>query len=186
MRAWGNGGNLLSTYEHEGGEATERRDVVTEAQGKGSPDRVAVKVEVGPFSDEFRQRLSGLIVVVFGREDPADLDWRLSRLPDVSVAVAYAGDGMVGFKLGYATTKNRYYTWLGGVHPGFRRQGIAARLMEAQHGWVRAAGFSIIETAAEPKNIAMLKLNLAFGFTIIGSYARSGQRVLLAKNLDAS
>lgn len=145
----------------------------------------SIVVKQAPFSTEFRERLSALIQVIFGRSDADELDWRLERMPDASVAVAHADDTLVGFKLGYAMTKTRYYTWLGGVHPDFRRQGIASRLMEAQHQWVSGAGFSVIETAAAPENVTMLKLNLAFGFTIIGSYARSTQRVLLAKNLQS-
>jgi RimJ/RimL family protein N-acetyltransferase len=57
--------------------------------------------------------------------------------------------------------------------------------MEAQHRWVRGAGFSVIETGTTPENAAMLRLNLRFGFTIIGNYVRDGQRVLLAKRLDS-
>lgn len=147
---------------------------------------ISIAVQVAPFSPEFRERLSELIRLVFGRSDPVELAWRLSRLPDASVAVAHAHDDLVGFKVGYATMMTRYYSWLGGIHPDFRRQGIASRLMEAQHRWVREAGFSVVETAATPDNEAMLALNLRFGFTIIGRYARSGERVLLAKNLNVS
>jgi hypothetical protein len=58
--------------------------------------------------------------------------------------------------------------------------------MEEQHRFVHRAGFSLIETATTPDNEAMLVLNLRFGFAITGSYTRDGQRVLLAKGLDAS
>jgi hypothetical protein len=61
---------------------------------------------------------------------------------------------------------------------------MAAQLMAAQHQWVRAAGFSVIETETTPDNAVMLTLNLRSGFTIIGGYSRTGPRVLLAKKLD--
>jgi GNAT superfamily N-acetyltransferase len=144
---------------------------------------IDVTVQAAPFSAEFEQQLSELSRVVFTQRYPDDLDWRLARMPDATVTVARAGDALVGFKVGYAVTKTRYYSWLGGVHPDFRRQGIAAKLMDAQHTWVREAGYSAVETATTPENRTMLALNLRHGFTVIGNYTRDGMRVLLAKKV---
>ena len=85
---------------------------------------------------------------------------------------------LVGFKLGYAVTSERYYSWLGGVHPCYQRRGIAANLMEQQHQWVRSAGYSVIETELIQTNHAMAKLNEATGFTAAGVRFDSSPRVI--------
>ena len=142
-------------------------------------------IRAAPLSSDLLSRLSGLCQAVFGEVDIDDLAWRLSHLPEATVAMATTDGGtMVGFKIGYAQTRQRYYSWLGGVHPDFRRRGIAAGLMEQQHRWAAAAGFTEVETGTTPDNAAMLQLNQRFGFEMIGSYARKGRpRVLLAKQL---
>lgn len=144
---------------------------------------IDVTVQKPPFSAEFMEQLGELSRIVFTRTYPEDLEWRLTRLPEATVTVARAGDALVGFKVGYAVTKDRYYSWLGGVHPDFRRQGVAAQLMEAQHTWLGEAGFSAVETATTPDNRTMLALNMRHGFTVIGNYTRDGMRVLLAKKV---
>ncbi|NOX52790.1 MAG: GNAT family N-acetyltransferase [Gammaproteobacteria bacterium] len=87
---------------------------------------------------------------------------------------ALKGDVPVGFKAGYAITKNRYYSWLGGVHPDFHRNGIASLLMKEQHDWIRNSEYTIVETHVRQGNTAMIELNLKFGFAVTGNFTRSG------------
>lgn len=98
---------------------------------------------------------------------------------------ALAGERVVGFKLGYAERRARFYSWLGGVHPEFRRMGIARRLMRAQHDWCRAEGFELVETATTNAFRPMLFLNLHSGFDIVGTRVIDGQlSILMSKHLD--
>lgn len=121
---------------------------------------------------------------VFGGIDGPDLEWRLARLPEPSLALARDTSGLLGFKIGYALSMRRYYSWLGGVAARGRRHGIARGLMALQHDWVSSRGFSSIETAATTDNAAMLELDRTFGFEAIGSYERDGlARVTLYKSL---
>ncbi len=101
---------------------------------------------------------------------------------------ARVGEGpdapVVGFKLGYAERSTRFYSWLGGVDPDFRRRGIARQLMVDQHRWCTAEGFELIETSTTNRFRAMLLLNLRMGFDVVGT--RAGEHalnILLAKSL---
>lgn len=103
--------------------------------------------------------------------DGFDPDYLLGRLPllDAPAAtLARDGDGrLLGFKLGYRQAPDLFYSWLGGVHPAARRQGIAQRLMAAQHGWARAQGYRAVETRTRTANNPMIIVNLQAGFRIV-------------------
>ena len=136
-----------------------------------------------PFSRELVAELNALAALVFD-EPGFDVSWRLSAMPVASVALARSGAALVGFKAGYAMTETKYYSWLGGVHPDARGQGIARRLMRLQHAWVRERGCALVETAASEENAAMTRLNLQEGFTVCGSRREPGRvQVLFLKTL---
>lgn len=91
---------------------------------------------------------------------------------------------IVGFKLGYAERAERFYSWLGGVGPDFRRQGIARRLMVEQHQWCRAEGFEQVDTSTTNGFRPMLLLNIRMGFDIVGTRAGPNTlNILLSKRL---
>jgi GNAT superfamily N-acetyltransferase len=101
----------------------------------------------------------------------------LDRLPTVSglalVAARGADGALLGFKLGYARGEGTFYSWLGGIHPSIRRQGVARQLMERQHAWARERGYAFVETRTRTANTAMIILNLQSGFRIVGYDERS-------------
>ena len=66
-------------------------------------------------------------------------------MPDATLWQAKTSEQLVGFKAGYAQTRNRYYSWLGAVAPEYRRQGIASQLMASQHEWSIKNGYESIE-----------------------------------------
>jgi len=65
-------------------------------------------------------------------------------MPHVTVQVARSIGRMVGFKIGYAASQTRYYSWLAGVEPGHRRHGVALRMTEDQHAWAQATRYERI------------------------------------------
>ncbi|MEO8181415.1 MAG: GNAT family N-acetyltransferase [Deltaproteobacteria bacterium] len=137
-----------------------------------------------PYEQSFIDELYGLGVEMFGDLDRKELVWRLSEMPHASVQVAREVQ-LVGFKIGYAVARQRYHSWLGGVRADQRRKGIALQLMERQHDWLRAQGYTAVETTAVPANTAMLVLNLRAGFRLIGSYHRGDHlRVTMVKDLS--
>jgi len=147
-----------------------------------------LRLVTAPFGSALVGELEALVDRVFGAFDGvAELRWKLERMPDITLYIASDGDDLIAFKLGYALTPTRYYSWLGGVDQRYRRQGIARRLMDAQHAWASAHGYRAIETGALVDNAAMLILNLQVGFRVFGTYQRTGTaRTMLLKDLVTS
>jgi len=115
---------------------------------------------------------------------PIDYSWRLSHMPDTSVFCATSEGRLVGFKAGYAVAERKYYSWLGAVHPDHRRSGIATRLVTLQHEWLTSRGYSVVETSCRDSNAAMVKVNLAAGFVVVGTKLEPhGLQVLWSRRL---
>src|SRR6056297_1748216 len=102
---------------------------------------------------------------VFEDFDPAYIEDRLPHMIQPVLLVARDEAGPVGFKLGYRD-QDSFYSWLGGVDPRARRQGLASRLMRAQHEHVRTLGYRSVTTRTRAANRPMIVLNLKFGFEI--------------------
>jgi ribosomal protein S18 acetylase RimI-like enzyme len=99
--------------------------------------------------------------------------------------IAWSGLVPVGFKLGYERTGEEFYSWLGGVHPEFRRRGIARRLLDLQHEWCQKSGYRRVSTETLNHNLSMLALNLASGLVVIGvRNDNRGLKVLLERSFD--
>lgn len=137
------------------------------------------KLSEAPFSQAFISEFTEMAERVFGgaadRNWLDSLKWRLERMPDVTVFVAEAGSRSVGFKAGYAMARDRYYSWLGGVDPDFRKRGIAKELMNQQHSWLRGSRFQLLETHVEQDNSAMIQLNLKSGLGVTGLFLKDGR-----------
>lgn len=55
--------------------------------------------------------------------------------------------------------KSRFYSWLGGVYPEYRGQGVASELMCRQHEWCKEQGYEVVRTQTKNKWRSMLILN---------------------------
>jgi predicted GNAT superfamily acetyltransferase len=147
---------------------------------------IEFSLKLAPFDAEFVDALTQLSRSAFGQTEREYVEWRLTHMPVVTAFVALSGDRIVAFKVGYATSRTKYYSWLGGVHPDFRDKGLASELMRRQHAWLTERGFSSIETAANQENHAMARLNLAHGFSVSGVRSTPGKtQVLFSKQLDS-
>ncbi|MDF7810142.1 GNAT family N-acetyltransferase [Hymenobacter sp. YC55] len=115
----------------------------------------------------------------------ADLTYQLTRQP-VQAWLAFSEGQLVGCKLGYERKPGHYYSWLGGVQPAIRGQGIARELMRQQHAWCQQQGYRRIRTQTYNRWRAMLLLNLHAGFDIVGTVQGSrGLVLVLEKELTA-
>jgi predicted GNAT superfamily acetyltransferase len=132
-----------------------------------------------PFEARLLQSLLDLSAGVFGQSNPAYVTWRIANMPDVSLFGATEAGALIGFKLGYAMTQEKYYSWLGGVRADCRRRGIAAELMRRQHAWLAQRGYRVVETAADQDNHAMARANLRHGFSICGMRAEPTRTQIL-------
>ena len=125
-----------------------------------------------------------LAEIAFGQHDARDCAWRFENMPALSLFLAWQDDTLIGFKAGYAVTSTRYYSWLGGVHPAYRQQGIAHQLMLAQHAWLAEQGFKRVETETSQTNHAMCQLNEQCGFVMIGTrFDENRPRIIFRKSL---
>ena len=93
---------------------------------------------------------------------------RLPGLRDPDLWLAVQGGEWRGFKLGYRRGAHLFYSWLGGVDPALRGQGVASQLMQLQHAHAAASGYRSVETRTRAANNAMIVLNLRHGFHVAG------------------
>ncbi len=88
-----------------------------------------------------------------------------------------------GFKVGYADTPERFYSWIGGVRPAFRRRGVALRLLESQHAWCAAEGFETIEVKTYNRYRAMLMMLMRAGYEVFA--VQGNGAIVLRRSLTA-
>lgn len=74
---------------------------------------------------------------------------------------------IVGFKLGYTTGPETFYSWLGGVDPAFRKHGIARELLRLQERLVREMGLTKISVKSLNRFPAMLRFLISEGYQIV-------------------
>lgn len=82
--------------------------------------------------------------------------------------VACENDKPVAYKLGYEISSSEFYSWLGGVHPDYRKRGIATTLREVQESWAIENGYTNISVKSMNQFPAMLKLLIASGYQVTG------------------
>ncbi|MFC5604588.1 GNAT family N-acetyltransferase [Sporosarcina koreensis] len=105
---------------------------------------------------------------IFANAD--ELVEKAASRPNILFVVAIEDNQVVGYKIGYSLSKERYYSWYGAVHEEYRGKGIASRLMELQHRLVKDARYAIIETKTRNKWRNMLILNIKHGFDITETF----------------
>jgi GNAT superfamily N-acetyltransferase len=132
------------------------------------------------------QSLLTLLTTIFPtppEEQATELRYQQARGP-VHIWLAETDGHLIGCKLGYERKPGHYYSWLGGVEPAFRGQGVAAELMRLQHAWCLQQGYRRIRTQTYNQWRAMLLLNLKAGFDIVGTMQGAhGLVIVLEKEL---
>jgi len=139
----------------------------------------------GPPPSEVGAGVEALAQVIFGPEEGGvlgDLGTRHRPL----LLVACRGEEILGFKLGWAESRRRFYSQLGGVAPAARGQGLARRLLRRQHAWAREQGFERVRTKTSNRWRAMLLLNILEGFEVVGTelHPSDGLKIVLERHLE--
>lgn len=81
--------------------------------------------------------------------------------------IANIGNILVGFKIGYDRNKDgTFYSWMGGVIPEFRRNGVAHHLANFQESWTMKNGYFSIRLKTRKKHKSMIEFSLNRGFLI--------------------
>ncbi|RJQ21015.1 GNAT family N-acetyltransferase [Candidatus Woesearchaeota archaeon] len=95
-------------------------------------------------------------------------------------------DGLpAGYKVGYDRYRDgSYYSWVGGVLPTFRRQGIAEKLADAQEDWAASQGHTRIILKTQEKYSGMIAFAQKRGFILINvDVTEKGEVLVLEKKL---
>lgn len=87
---------------------------------------------------------------------------------DLLMLVAWTNDTPVGFKIGYQSDYETFYSAKGGVHEPYRRNGIARALLYAMLNVVEARGYKRFVYDTFPnKHPGMTVMGLDEGFEVI-------------------
>lgn len=129
------------------------------------------------------EQLISLHIKVFGDSD--DLAGRMAEKPKLHIDAALDEEKLIGYKIGYALNREQFYSWLGGVDEGYRKQGIARSLMKYQHDFALRERYTAVQTQTKNKWRHMLLLNIQNGFDVIGTYTdKTGEpKIILEKKL---
>ncbi len=88
------------------------------------------------------------------------------------VIVAYYDGEPAGYIVGYDQFGDRFYCWMTGVDPKFRKKGILKAMMDYQEKWVKKKGYNKIRIKTRNNRREMLSFLVKYGFDIIDMETR--------------
>ncbi len=119
-------------------------------------------------------------------QDVAGVKRRCRGRYHVLQMLARVGDQPVGFFLGYEADPQTFAGWTWGVHPEFRRQGVATQIFEAVQEWSYNHHYEIVRLEFPNTAKNMLHLALDLGYEITGvrwDPSRGENMVVVEKDL---
>lgn len=148
---------------------------------------ISYSCQEGKPEKELLGSIRQLYAALFGQIDEIKFLSRIDQAKDLFTTMAWENARLAGFKMGYAKDAHTFYSWIGGVHNDFRKQGIAQQLMHQQHIWCGQKGFTTIQTKTMNRWKPMLILNLKNGFDITQTYTDSkGElKIILEKKITS-
>ncbi|MEN8116403.1 MAG: GNAT family N-acetyltransferase [Bacteroidota bacterium] len=103
------------------------------------------------------------------------------------ILVALHNNKAIGCKVGYDRfSDGSFYSWVGGVIPEFRKQGIAQMLNSRMEEIAKEKGYTSIVFKTRNKFIPMLQFALKNGYQVVGFEKKkqvSENRIILKKKL---
>lgn len=132
---------------------------------------MSISIRSGDLGD-----LAALAALIPELADGFDVAAARGRLQQGAIVLVAQMDGAdVGFKAGYDRFQDgTFYSWLGGVVPAARRQGVADLLMQAQHRAVQQQGYHGIYVKTRNRYIGMRILLARNGYQICGFTGSTG------------
>jgi ribosomal protein S18 acetylase RimI-like enzyme len=132
--------------------------------------------------------LEGIIKLhnsIFGEAD--NFVNQIESKPHLLIDISLHGEKVIAYKIGYALDNDKFYSWLGGVDANYRNYGVASKLMEKQHQYLRRNGYKVVQTKTKNKWRSMLILNIKSGFDVIGTSTNNDDKgepkIILEKKL---
>jgi predicted GNAT superfamily acetyltransferase len=119
------------------------------------------------------QELAILYTTLFKDADLEFFKQRINGQLKALYVLAYSAKILIEFKIGYPYNKHTFYSWVGGVHPKFRKQGIAKQLAKLQENYAKNKGFTKLRTKSMNQFKPMMILNLKNGFDIVNIYTNT-------------
>jgi len=100
---------------------------------------------------------------------------------NILILLATLDELPVGFFVGFELKPNVFFSWLYGVLPEFRRQGIASQVMDAVHEWTTAHDYAVIRFECHNQHRPMLHLAISQEYDVVGLRwdADRGQNLLI-------
>ncbi|MEI4803690.1 GNAT family N-acetyltransferase [Bacillus sp. FJAT-51639] len=128
-------------------------------------------------------RIVKLHTSIFGHAN--DLITQMKKKPQLRIDAVLDGQKVIAYKIGYALSHEKFYSWLGGVDPDYRNHGVASKLMERQHRFLKEQEYKTVQTKTKNKWRNMLILNIKNGFDVIGTYTdnKGEPKIILEKRL---
>ena len=146
---------------------------------------VKIKVIKGIPKEENMNNLLKLYTAIFEDAIADFFKDRITSKEEVVSLIAYQNEIPVGFKIGYRYNENTFYSWVGGVLPKFRKQGIAKQLADKQEFITKEKGYTKLRTKSMNRFKPMLILNLKNGFDIVQVYTneKGQQKIVFEKEI---
>lgn len=101
--------------------------------------------------------------------------------------VAQSDGGLIGFLLGFVTPTKVGYIHLVGIHPDFRRQGVARSLYGSFMTACQDRGIQHFKSITTPGNIGSVDFHKALGFSaeLIANYAGPQRdRIVFVRDME--
>ncbi len=108
-------------------------------------------------------------------QSPGEEAWHQRMAHDPLVLIATSGLKLVGFKAGYDRRRDgdMYYSWLGGVLPDFRGNGVATALQHNMERWCLDRGYSKLQFKTRNRHRNMIHFGIRHGFDLV-DFERKG------------
>ncbi|WPR74244.1 GNAT family N-acetyltransferase [Algoriphagus sp. NG3] len=111
---------------------------------------------------------------------------RLENLSHLALVAEVEGK-LAGFKVGYQhDSLTTFYSWMGGVIPGFREYGVATALADYMEKWAKMNGYKKIFFKTRNRFPAMICFGLKRSFKIMNVIRKGGvedYRIVMMKKL---
>lgn len=147
---------------------------------------ITFKTIEGLLNENQLKPIRSLYLMLFNDADANFFIKRIGAHSGLFSIMAFEGQTLVGFKIGYPYNNTTFYSWIGGVSPEYRRQGIAINLAALQEGYAKASGFKTLRAKSMNIYKPMMILNLKNGFDITKFYTNTkGQvKIVFEKQLS--